>query len=174
MASLNEKSLEALGLDAEADDDAIEAAIAALAEKASAEPEPAAPPAPAEPNPAELQQAAAKFNAVVVDKPGYDRLLADAAAGAQARAQQVAEADERTIQDALRSGRITPASADTWRAQLKQNRDGVKTLLDTMPANSAVPVAEIGHGLSHEDMSVDPEMENTFAQITKQSVGKDA
>lgn len=168
VASLNESSLKALGLDAEADDDAVNTAVASLV---AAQQESTAPP---EPTPEQLPAVAAKFGLTVVDKAAYDRTVADAARGAEAHAQLVREANERTIKDALTDGRIAPASADTWREQLEANAKGTKALLETLPKNVALPTAEIGYGKGNEDTSFDPELSNAFAKITHQELGKDA
>ena len=117
---------------------------------------------------------AAKFGAIVVDKAAHDKLVSDAAMGAAAHAQLVREANERVIKDALTDGRITPASADTWREQLAANPAGVKALLDTMPKNTALPTAEVGYGKGTEDSSFDPEVATAFAKITGTELGKDA
>lgn len=170
VASLNESALEALGLDAEADDEAVSAAIAELSAKATAEPP--EPPAATEPSADQLPAVAAKFGLRVVDNAAWDRLSADAAAGAQAKAQQIAEADEHTITNALRQGQITSANADTWRAALKENgggnRDQVKALLGTLPVNAAVPVAEMGHAYTDPNGTavMDHELENMFNRVT--------
>jgi ATP-dependent protease ClpP protease subunit len=170
VATLTESVLQKLGLDAEADESAIEAAID---EKiAAAETKSEAPPEAPEPTVDQLPQVAAKFGLTVLDKTVHDRLVADAALGAQAHARMVAEDQEHTIRAALEGGQITPASADTWRAQLKENPAGVKALLETMPKNSAVPVAAVGYGAGREDTSVDPEMETALAKIVGQPIGK--
>lgn len=174
VATLSESLVEKLGLDAEADDAAIlEAFEAKLAEKPDPAPEgePAAPP---EPTAEQLGQVAAKFGLAVMDKTVADQLTAEARLGAEARAQQIREADDRTIRDALTSGRITPASSATWREELSKNREGTKALLATLPANSAVPVHEIGHGVDNEDSQLETEMASAFNKVTGRVYGKEA
>lgn len=170
MGTLSESALQKLGLDADADDSAIEAAITALSEKAAAPTEEAAP---AEPSAEQLGEVAAKFNAVVVDRAVHDKLIADAAAGAEARAQQIREANEATVQNALAKGQISPSSADTWRNSLAENRDGALALLATIPENRAVPTDEIGHGVTREDRPEDSDKIAVFAQITGRNFGED-
>ncbi|MCZ9335877.1 hypothetical protein, partial [Klebsiella pneumoniae] len=58
--------------------------------------------------------------------------------------------------------------------EIKNNREGTLALLATLPANKAVPVDEIGHGVSREDQNLDAEMATVFASITGQTYGKDA
>jgi hypothetical protein len=91
------------------------------------------------------------------------------------RANRIKAENEAAINSAMASGRIDAASADTWRAEIEKNRDGTLALLNTLPANKAVPVNEIGHGVSREDNNVhDAEMESAYAQITGHAFGKDA
>ncbi|MGV7585238.1 head maturation protease, ClpP-related [Mycobacterium kansasii] len=168
--ALSESALQKLGLKADADDSAIEEAINALADK---------PPVvvnslAAEPSAEDIKQFAAKYDLTVMDKTVAEQLTADAQAGAEARAQQLSEARDRAIADALNSGRITPASSKTWREGLDKDHDGTLALLATLPANSAVPVHEIGHGIASEETTNDAEMAGVYAQVVGRSYGKDA
>jgi hypothetical protein len=185
MPTLNEGLAERLGIATDADDDAILAAVDALkadttdtdTDEAGSGAQP--PPAP-EPTAEDVAKVAAKFGLTVMDTTVADKLIADATAGAEARAQQIRDDNERTIRNALESGRITPASAATWRTELGKNPVGTKALLDTMPENRALATAEVGYGAANEDTSIDPEMETTFAKITRgasqlaPAAGKDA
>jgi ATP-dependent Clp endopeptidase proteolytic subunit ClpP len=171
VATLSESQLQKLGLDAEADESAIDAAIdAALAEKA---PEGESVPA-AEPTPEQVATVAAKYGLTVLDKGAHDELLAQARDGAAARAQQMRDQDDVTIRDALSSGRITPASEDTWRKSLADNREGTVALLKTLPENKALPVEMIGHAVDSEGAVIDAEMAGVFARVTGTTIGKDA
>lgn len=165
VATLTESALQKLGLDADADEDAIEAAIDEKIAAAETQPEPE-PVTPPEPTPEQITQAAAKFNLTVMDKAVADQMVEQARLGAEARAQQLAEADERTIVDALKNGKITAASSPTWREQLGKNRETTLALLAAMPENRAMATAEIGYGAANEDTSVDPEMETLLAKVT--------
>jgi ATP-dependent protease ClpP protease subunit len=164
VASLTESDLQKLGLDAEAD----EAAITAKIEELTAERE------PDEPTMEQVAAVAAKFGQKLVNVANYDQMAATVA-DLQARNEAAIEAENETaITNALSTGRIDAASADTWRAELKKNREGTLNLLSTLPANKAVPVDEIGHGVSREDSALDAEMGTVFARITGQTFGKDA
>lgn len=167
--ALSESVLQKLGLAAGADDSAIEEAINALAEKP-----PVINNVVNEPTAEDLTKLAESFNLAVVDKANYDQLVADARSGAEARAQQLREANDRVITDALASGKISPASAATWRTGLEENRDGTLQLLSTIPANSAVPVHEIGHGVASEETTNDAEMAGVYAKVVGRPFGKDA
>lgn len=169
VASLSESALQKLGLDADADENAVEAAITALAEKPG-EQEP-----PAEPTIDEATKVAAKFGMTVVNTAQYDQMAATVAQlSARAAAQTQAE-NETAIHNALATGRIAAESADTWRGELAKNREGTLALLATLPANKAVPVDEIGHGVSREDQPVDADKAYAYAQVTGRTLdGKDA
>jgi ATP-dependent protease ClpP protease subunit len=168
--ALSESVLQKLGLKADADDSAIEEAINKIAEQPPAVVDVTTP--PAEPTAENLGEVAAKFGAVVVDKEIHDKLVADAAAGAEARAQQVREANDRVISEAMAKGKIGPASAEKWREELDKSPDTVKALLDSMPENT-LPVHEIGHGVSNEDAPEDRDKSDMFAFVTGREYGKD-
>ena len=165
VASLNESALQKLGLDAEADEAAVEAAIDAL----TSEPTP-----PVEPTIDEAAKVAAKFGMSMVNTAKYDQMAAAVAQLESDRAERIKAEDEAAIKNALGTGRISAASADTWRGELAKNREGTLALLNTLPANSAVPVFETGHGVSREDQPEDVEKAGVFAQITGHAYGKDA
>lgn len=163
--ALSESALQKLGLDADADEDAINEAI----EKITT-PEPAPE---TEPTIEEAAAVAAKFGQKLVNTAHYDQLTASVADLEARRDAAVKAENEAAITDALTSGRIDAASADTWRNELGRNREGTLALLSTLPANKAVPVDEIGHGVSRED-GQDAEQATVFAQITGHAFGKDA
>ncbi len=165
--ALSESALQKLGLDAEADEDAINEAIEKFAAPAEQGP-------PAEPTIEQAAQVAAKFGQKLVNVAQFDQMAATVA-DLQARNEAAIKAEnEAAITNALATGRIDAKSADTWRAELGKNRDGTLALLATLPANKAVPVDEIGHGVSREDSAQDAENAAVYAQITGKTFGKDA
>lgn len=147
VVALSESTLRRLGLEPDADDSAIDAAIAALPDPGDT--------APAEPTIEQAVAVAARHDLTVLDKAAHEQLLAQAREGAEARAQQLREQDDATIRDALASGRITPASEPVWRASLAKDRDGAKALLSTLAENKAIAVGEIGHGVGAEVSNLD-------------------
>ncbi len=166
--ALSESVLQKLGLKADADDSAINEAINKLADRP-------APPAdkPAEPTAEDIKNAADKFGLIVMDKDVRDQLAADAKAGAEARAQQVREANDRIISEALTKGKISPVNAKTWREALDgDGHDQTLALLESLPENS-LPVNEIGHSVSQEDAPVDKANADMFAYVTGTELGKD-
>lgn len=109
--------------------------LTALEEKLTEPTEPAAtivvPPIPA--------------GAKVVDAAEYEDLRAKAALGEEAHKQLVKERRDTVVATALREGRITANEQNLWREQLDANEEGVKALLAARPANTALPVVELGH-----------------------------
>lgn len=170
VATLSESALQKLGLDAEADDNAIEAAIGALAEEAEQ-----AGRAPAgEPSIEEATQVAAKFGMTVVNRDAYDKMAKTVADLSAARERQIQAENEAAIQSALSDGRIGAEAADTWRQELAKNRESTLALLGTLPRNSAVPVDEIGHGVTRDDVPDDAEKSSVFALVTGRNISKEA
>jgi ATP-dependent protease ClpP protease subunit len=169
--ALSESVLQKLGLQADADDSAIEEAINKLAER----PTTVVNNTVTEPSAEQAAEALAKLGMVAVNKSAHDQMQATLAQLEADRTERIKAENEAAITNALSTGRIDAASADTWRAEIDKNRDGTLALLNTLPANKAVPVNEIGHGVSREDNNVqNAEMESAFAQITGHAFGKDA
>lgn len=122
---------ERLGVtDAEASDETL---LAALDEALEERAEPEAAPAAVLPE-----------GTVAIDATVLAELQHNARQGAEARAEQDRARRDRIVTDALREGRITAASKDTWRAQLEENEAGTSALLDSLAKNT-VPVVEVGH-----------------------------
>lgn len=94
----------------------------------------------------ELVAAAAKAGLVLMDPARVAKLESDAAAGALARATQVAEAHAKVVDAAVAKGKITPPRRDHFLALMKADPEGTTALLDSIPAETAVPLTEIGHG----------------------------
>ncbi len=118
--------------DADASDEVLLAALdQALEEQADNPNEPAA-------------AAALPEGTVAIDSTVLAELQANARLGADARAEQDNARRDAIVATALREGRITAASRDTWRAQLDTSEESTTALLATLAKNT-VPVAEVGH-----------------------------
>ncbi|MBN7321066.1 ATP-dependent Clp protease proteolytic subunit [Mycobacteroides abscessus subsp. massiliense] len=94
----------------------------------------------------ELVAAAAKAGLVLMDPARVAKLESDAAAGALARATQVAEAHAQVVDAAVAKGKITAPRRDHFLALMKADPEGTTALLDSIPAETAVPLTEVGHG----------------------------
>lgn len=80
----------------------------------------------------------------IIEDNILEQMRADAAAGREARDQQIKDRRDRIISDALNEGRITAASKEQFRALLDADEDGTTQVLASMAKNT-VPVTEIGH-----------------------------
>ena len=148
VASLSESALQKLGLDADADEAAIETAIAALADRADVEPE------PAEPTLDQAIQIAAKADLATITTEALAALQAEARSGAEARAQQLRESDERVVDAAISAGKIAPFRRDHHIAALAADRDGHTAVLAALQPG-LVPIAEAGHGITADIINED-------------------
>lgn len=131
MGDLNKRLGERLGLPAGAEPPSDEVILAAVDEALEERAEPAAE-APAVPE-----------GTTLVDTATLAQLQADAEAGRQARDEQIAERRARIITTALQEGRISRASAQTWRERLDADEEGTQRLLATLRKDT-VPVTEVG------------------------------
>lgn len=93
----------------------------------------------------ELVAAAAKAGLVLMDPARVAKLESDAAAGALARQTQVAEAHAKVVDSAVAKGKITAPRRDHFLALMKADPEGTTALLDSIPAETAVPLTEVGH-----------------------------
>lgn len=101
---------------------------------------------------------------VLVEQGVFDALQSDAAAGREAREQQIKERRDGIIATAKREGRISAASADSFRAQLDKDEDGTVAILATLAPNTAVPVEEKGTSAGGSEASVDAEYDRYFPE----------
>lgn len=141
VATLSETQLQKLGLDADADEAAIDAKIDELtAERESVE--------PVEPTLEKALEIAAKAGlATNITTEALAGLQAQAREGADARAQQVREADERVVDAAITEGKIAPARRDHHLQALAADREGHTAVLAALQPG-LVPLAEKGHGVT--------------------------
>ncbi len=138
MATLSESALQKLGLDADADEDAINAKIDELTTEGE----------PAEPTLDEALKVAAKAGlATNITTEALAGLQAQAAEGAEARAQQIRESDERTVDAAITEGKIAPARRDHHLQALAADREGHTAVLAGLQSG-LVPLTEKGHGVT--------------------------
>ncbi|MBN9176113.1 MAG: ATP-dependent Clp protease proteolytic subunit [Microbacterium sp.] len=81
---------------------------------------------------------------VAIDAAVLANLQTQAAQGAAARAEQAQTRRDGILDAALKDGRIAPASRAHFAALLESNEEGTTALLNSMPKNTAIPVAELG------------------------------
>lgn len=125
------KMRQELGLAEDADEATIVDALSeALTERAEDEPQNRTTTAPA--------------GTRIVEDGVLEQLRADAAAGRQARQQQLADERARTVTAAVRDGRIPRARAEHWTAALAADPEGAGQQLASL-APGLIPVDERGH-----------------------------
>jgi ATP-dependent protease ClpP protease subunit len=90
---------------------------------------------------------------VVLDEAQHADLLAAAADGRAARAQQLTERRQALVRAAIDDGRVPPARRDQWLAYLEADPGGEETLAALKPG--LVPVTEIGYA-QKTDTPADP------------------
>lgn len=81
---------------------------------------------------------------VAVDAAVFAEMQQNAQRGATAAAELDRTRRDGIIANALRTGRISTASKDDWRARLDKDEAGYAEVLASLPENT-VPVTEIGH-----------------------------
>lgn len=106
---------------------------------------------------------------VLVDAGRFAELEAQAAAGAQARAQQDAERRDRLVATALTEGRISADNRKIWRERLDADEDGTTALLATLPKAGAVPTEEIGYTGGEDESSEDSLYASLYPSTKKES-----
>lgn len=152
MTTLNEALAAHLGVDADADDAALIAALESRGNAAPAAPpvapavpgttdEPAPPVTPVETTPPAVQASA---GVVTLDESTYSELRRSAQLGAQAYERQITEDRERVISEAVRAGKFAPARADHFRALLAADPEGGRATIDSL-SPGLIPVDEMGH-----------------------------
>lgn len=92
----------------------------------------------------EAPSASVPDGTVLVDQTQYEQMRADAAAGREAREQQIAANRDQMVDDAVKDGRIAPANRDAFRKMLDTDEARGAEVINQLQPN-AVPVAEIGH-----------------------------
>lgn len=94
--------------------------------------------------------AAVPEGVVQVDAAAFEELRANAALGAQARAEQQSDRRDAIVARAVAEGRIAPKARATWRTRLDKDEEGTVELLNSLEVNT-VPVTEIGRADSITD-----------------------
>lgn len=142
VATLKEGLAERLGIEADADDETtLKALDEALDERANDDQAPAG----GEPSVDKLSEVAARHGLRLVDSAKFDEVTAQAAAGQQARDEQIAKAHATVVDSAIGKGRITANRRDHFIALMKADSEGTSKLLSELPDETAVPLSELGH-----------------------------
>ena len=102
----------------------------------------------------EAPSASVPDGTVLVDQTQYEQMRADAAAGREAREQQIAANRDQMVDDAVKDGRIAPANRDAFRKMLDTDEARGAEVINQLQPNT-VPVAEIGHAGGTESSDED-------------------
>ena len=92
---------------------------------------------------------------VLIEEGVLATLKSDAAAGREAREQQIKDRRDGIVASALRQGRITKVTAADFRTALDKDEEGITKILAAMPASGAVNVTENGEHLGDPEASKD-------------------
>lgn len=153
MPALDEGLRERLGLGADADEAAILAAVDDMVDKVTAPPapEPVAA-APALPE-----------GTVAIDEATLNELREQAKQGVVARARQLTEDRDRTIDDAIKAGKTPPARREHWQKSWAADPDGTRDVLASL-APGLVPMVDIGEpGREPDSSGADAEFDRAFS-----------
>ena len=153
MPALDEGLRERLGLGADADEAAILAAVDDMVDKVTAPPapEPVAA-APALPE-----------GTVAIDEATLNELREQAKQGVAARARQLTEDRDRTIDDAIKAGKTPPARREHWQKSWAADPDGTRDVLASL-APGLVPMVDIGEpGREPDSSGADAEFDRAFS-----------
>lgn len=147
--------LEALGLEEGATADEVVTAVEELA-TAPAESEPESENAANRTTTARLPE-----GVVAIDATALDELTRNAEEGVRARAQQLRDADEALVSNAIREGKFGPARRADWLKALETDREGATKDINSL-AKGLVPVAELGHGQNESETTDNVEENDKF------------
>lgn len=158
--ALDEGLRERLGLEADADDEAVLAAIEDLMDKATAPPEPA-------PEPQLVPVAAATAlpeGTTAIDTQVLATLQEQAAQGVAARAQQLTEDRDSAIAAAINAGKTLPARREHWEKAWAADPDGTRQMLASL-APGLVPLQDVGQpGGEPADNDNEAEFDGMFSR----------
>ncbi|MBE5409547.1 head maturation protease, ClpP-related [Mycobacteroides abscessus] len=147
VATLNEGLAELLGIAADAGDEAI---LAAAKEAFEGRATDAAAAPDTEPTVDQITAAAEKAGLVLVNKAQWESTVTAAQDGAEARKQQLADADAALVDAAIRDGKFGPADRAYYLAMLNSNRELTTGFINKM-AKGFIPTQEVGHSTQAVD-----------------------
>lgn len=161
--AFTEAALKKLGLDADADEGAINAAIEGLPDASPEGGTATADQAPAAEleTPALVAAAAKKLGMTVLDEETDRSLRADAAAGREALSRIQRDEDSQIVKSAIADGKIPPAREAHYIGLMERDRDGTTEWLASVPKEAAVALTEMGHATEPvADVTADPAYKN--------------
>lgn len=157
MPTLKEGLAQKLGISADADDDAMLAAIETALANDNAEDDSSVDSGEASESaaeldtPAQVAAAAKRLGMTVLDEQTATQLGQDAAAGREALSRIQRDTDEKVVSSAISDGKIPPSRRDHYLGLMERDREGTTEWLSSLPKEAAVPLTEIGHSAEPVD-----------------------
>ncbi|GAB3211333.1 head maturation protease, ClpP-related [Nocardia tengchongensis] len=162
MPTLIEGLRERFGLPEDADEATILAAVSEQLDSVAA----ATEDAPAEPSAAQITASASRMGLVLVDRTQYEQTVARADQGAEAYKQLQTDRVNNVLDHHVRRGALAPGRREHFAKLLKADPEGTAELLNSLPAGSVVPLAEIGHAGEPDIDPAENEKSGVFARVT--------
>jgi hypothetical protein len=106
--------------------------------------------------PSAVAAAAKKHGLELLDRDTHEALKRDAAEGRRIKAAAAQAKVEAAVDDAIDKGKITPGRKKHWVSLLSAD-PGMETVLASIPAETAVPLSEIGHSAAESDTQLTPD-----------------
>ncbi|MCA4997735.1 hypothetical protein HWD35_23735 [Tsukamurella tyrosinosolvens] len=100
--------------------------------------------------PSAIAAAAGRIGMTVIDRDSLTALKAQAVEGAQIKAAAAKAEVEAAVDDAVRQGKITRGRRKHW-ITLCAADPAMKSVLASIPRETAVPMSEIGHSVDVDD-----------------------
>ena len=101
----------------------------------------------------ELTKAAAKLGLTVIDPGTLAEMQRNSSLGAKAHATMETQRISATVDAAISLGKIPPARREHFVALMRADEVGTTKLLADIPAETAVPMTELGHALNPQAMA---------------------
>lgn len=92
----------------------------------------------------------------MIEDSVLDQLRADAAAGREAREAQIDDRRQRTVENAIKAGKIAPSRRDHWLAAIEADEEGATATLNAL-APGLIPVTALGTEIDEADGVEDAE-----------------
>lgn len=107
-------------------------------------------------SPSQVAASAKRLGMELIDGDTVAALRRDAAEGRRVAAAAARRDREQSVDDAIRTGRITPGRREHW-LRLLEADPGMADVLASTPAGTSVPLAELGHNHDAETAANGPQ-----------------
>ena len=104
----------------------------------------------------ETEKPKIQVGVTMIEDSVLDQLRADAAAGREAREAQIDDRRQRTVENAIKAGKIAPSRRDHWLAAIEADEEGATATLNAL-APGLIPVTALGTEIDEADGVEDAE-----------------